>query len=502
MLRSIKIAVFALLLASSAAFSQQVITFSGQVLEEGTDRPVPFHPVFVSANDSLLVNTYLTNEDGYFMDSIFSPGTIFNSLYFMTFDCLGLQHDTTVFSLNQTIFIEFSICADSITPGCQADFTYQLDSLSSEPNTFQFYDLSSGNIDTWFWDFGDGHYSYEQNPVHQYAASGQYLVCLTVSNSMNPVQCSDSKCQELASLSYFNFGGLVWLGDYPMNNPEFANDTGIVALYRLNQGLLSFVQSKLFVENGYYWFASIQAGEYVLKAGLTHGSYHYSSYMPTYFGNQVSWDAASVIFLDEDHFEEHIHLAPVVDMPSGIGTISGNIYYDGFTPAGSGQLITIILADEDNNPLRFAEPDNTGKFVFSSLPFSTYLVKADLAGHSSVTAVVALNSYSIHSSVDLTISGSAFYGMEEFTTGPVSAGNPYPNPAADRLNIDINTERQCSCDLTIYDMMGKRCLERNIDLPQGEKTIQLDIALLPKGIYMIRIEASGQSLPLSRKFVK
>ncbi len=34
-----------------------------------------------------------------------------------------------------------------------------------------------------FWDFGDGNYSNEENPVHQYLANGTYTVCLTVTDN-------------------------------------------------------------------------------------------------------------------------------------------------------------------------------------------------------------------------------------------------------------------------------------------------------------------------------
>ncbi len=45
----------------------------------------------------------------------------------------------------------------------------------------QFTDLSTGSA-SWFWDFGDGTTSTEQNPVHTYAVPGTYTVTLTVEN--------------------------------------------------------------------------------------------------------------------------------------------------------------------------------------------------------------------------------------------------------------------------------------------------------------------------------
>jgi len=63
-----------------------------------------------------------------------------------------------------------------------ASFTYS----PQNPNDLQpvkFTDTSravEGNIVCWYWDFGDGTYSTERNPVHTYAYSGEYTVTLWV----------------------------------------------------------------------------------------------------------------------------------------------------------------------------------------------------------------------------------------------------------------------------------------------------------------------------------
>ncbi|NBC06192.1 MAG: PKD domain-containing protein [Bacteroidetes bacterium] len=68
----------------------------------------------------------------------------------------------------------------------QAGFAIEMLSDSS----FQFNDLSANTPTSWEWDFGDGSSSDEQNPMHTYAASGDYTVCLTAANSAG----SDTSC--------------------------------------------------------------------------------------------------------------------------------------------------------------------------------------------------------------------------------------------------------------------------------------------------------------------
>ena len=41
------------------------------------------------------------------------------------------------------------------------------------------YPLSSPNANSWYWDFGDGNTSTDQNPCHEYSAPGPWVVTLT-----------------------------------------------------------------------------------------------------------------------------------------------------------------------------------------------------------------------------------------------------------------------------------------------------------------------------------
>lgn len=60
----------------------------------------------------------------------------------------------------------------------------------ANPYSYSFNDASLG-ADTWFWEFGDGATSVQQNPVHTYATTGQYIVRLTVTNTQTG--CTHSK---------------------------------------------------------------------------------------------------------------------------------------------------------------------------------------------------------------------------------------------------------------------------------------------------------------------
>ncbi|HIF14224.1 MAG TPA: T9SS type A sorting domain-containing protein, partial [Bacteroidetes bacterium] len=56
-----------------------------------------------------------------------------------------------------------------------------------------FTDLSTGDISSWAWDFGDGFTSDVQNPKHTYLANNTYNVCLTVTNPWG----NDQECKNI-----------------------------------------------------------------------------------------------------------------------------------------------------------------------------------------------------------------------------------------------------------------------------------------------------------------
>lgn len=55
--------------------------------------------------------------------------------------------------------------------------------IGEVPLTVRFQDLSSGSVQLWEWDFGDGTRSNAQNPEHTYTEPGPYSVSLTVFNT-------------------------------------------------------------------------------------------------------------------------------------------------------------------------------------------------------------------------------------------------------------------------------------------------------------------------------
>ncbi|MDI6792084.1 MAG: PKD domain-containing protein [bacterium] len=77
---------------------------------------------------------------------------------------------------------ETKISYITVLPSLSANFTLS----STDPcsgSIVTFTDISTGDIISWFWDFGDGASSQDQNPSHTYTTTGSYPVSLTVTGN-------------------------------------------------------------------------------------------------------------------------------------------------------------------------------------------------------------------------------------------------------------------------------------------------------------------------------
>ncbi|MCF7805836.1 MAG: DUF5689 domain-containing protein [Candidatus Marinimicrobia bacterium] len=89
-------------------------------------------------------------------------------------EVLGREPDTV-----SPFYIDKAIVLKQSGAALVADFNVY-PSVGSYPLTVQFTDMSTGDINSWYWEFGDSTTSPEQNPSHTYLEFGSYTVTLTV----------------------------------------------------------------------------------------------------------------------------------------------------------------------------------------------------------------------------------------------------------------------------------------------------------------------------------
>ncbi|MFA6404277.1 MAG: PKD domain-containing protein, partial [Salinivirgaceae bacterium] len=112
----------------------------------------------------------------------------------------------------------------SITSGgaaqCLADFTFM-----GNQNVVSFQNTSGGEISDFFWDFGDGNYSFDENTVNTYTSPGYYEVSLSIYSELN--NCFDNKT---GFVFVYEFSAAMCKAEfsyYPVENTVYFTSTSI-----------------------------------------------------------------------------------------------------------------------------------------------------------------------------------------------------------------------------------------------------------------------------------
>lgn len=171
----------------------QTVNISGMVtnLETGINLSNHQIQVFIpNVADSIFI---YTNEEGFFLHTIELNEDDSSLAMLSTIDpCSGNWLYEEIYSGQEEVFIQFNVCESIIEPdSCIASFDYFVetyyDSLLFDQDTMievhkvNFIDMSVGQIENWYWNFGDGTTSTEQNPIYEYTTNGSYNVSLTIS---------------------------------------------------------------------------------------------------------------------------------------------------------------------------------------------------------------------------------------------------------------------------------------------------------------------------------
>ncbi len=69
----------------------------------------------------------------------------------------------------------------------------------------------------------------------------------------------------------------------------------------------------------------------------------------------------------------------------------------------------------------------------------------------------------------------------------------YPNPAHDKISVELNTKADNNFNMVLMDMSGRSVLSENIAVSKGLNTFELDITHFAKGIYTLRVQSVHES---------
>jgi len=358
------------------------------------------------------------------------------------------------------------------------------------PPSFQFFDLSTGNIFTWLWDFGDGTTSPEQNPIHIFPEPGTYLTCLTVTGN----NCTDTFCQEItiSDTVFLQLYGQVFAGNFPMQHGE-------VSLFGLNpNGTFSPWGDPYPVDtNGIYFFTLVPEGIYYIQAV----PFDSSSYFPTYYGDVINWPDAVRLNLGTPENPYNIQL---VSVPANVnyfgeGSISGQINNLGMERAMA-ERANMILLDENMMPIGFCSVNSDGYFGFPSLDYGIYHLRAELAGVNSENMKFEITQEFPHLEVIMNYTGNSVLSVDE-TNFHVENMKVFPNPVKAELNISCESDIHGEVLIRVYSMTGQQVYSDVFKLEDEGRIVTIPFDQILPGIYNLRLEIKGK-LQINKKIVK
>ncbi|MCU0369888.1 MAG: carboxypeptidase regulatory-like domain-containing protein [Bacteroidales bacterium] len=292
---------------------------------------------------------------------------------------------------------------------------------------------------------------------------------------------------DVALEGYYFIAGQVFAG-------ENIIESGFAYGYKMMEETVVDIYAEMVGGEGWYEFSGLASAGYIIKAEPSPNSMYYGDYLPTYFGDVIHWEEASVINLPGSTDDAHIHLVAAVSAPTGPGNISGTIENNG-RAAG----IPIVLRSDEAVIMTYSSTDGT--YHFSGLAYGTYEIFAEIPGKSVIPQIITLDeTHPSAEGIDMLITENeiVFLGIAEseiFETRPYI----YPNPVTDEASMVINLKKPADLRVLIFDPAGKVCFERNYDI-SGQEVLSVNLADLSKGIYLMKMAAGGEILV--RKLVK
>lgn len=324
------------LLATSISLYAQTITvhLSGTVLRDSTLSPVVNHELIIQADSNMhgfyFYTSRFTNQNGHYdctINNVPATGTAIN-FNVQTKNCDSTWIVQTFVGTTAPDTVNFLICNGNST-GCQAAFTYSVDTVSSSDLVY-FYDQSTptDSITAWHWDFGDGASvtkTFPDNPnvSHMYLIPGTYSVCLTIATFHG---CSSQICH---SITVGNNAGCHANYSYTVDSSnhlklhfvDISTPQNLVTSRLWNFGDPASGAGNIST-NFDPWHEYVLPGVYQVCLSIATSTGCTSTYCDsiTVGTNPTSWTLNGQVYLGDSLFVDH-GLAELLQVDSGVVTV-------------------------------------------------------------------------------------------------------------------------------------------------------------------------------------
>ena len=372
--------------------------------------------------------------------------------------------------------------------GCQS---YFYGSPGWNPNSFEFFDMSSGNASNWLWDFGDGNTSAQQNPVHTYSSTGSgfYQVCLTI-EEYDPITqtliCTDTYCDSIYMWNQFSCQADFYAQNLGNNEAMFTNtsypQSGLMSTVdidygdgNIGYGISSSVNHTY--SNAGTYYVCVTVTEYdALQAVICTDTYCDSV---TVTSGTIPCQADFCATLDSSVI--------ITQNPNGTTTITmSNVIYfcDLSTPVNMIQSWQWDMGD-----------NGAGQYLQNTSSISQAPVyEFDTNGVYNVCLTIVTVGGQCTSttcdSVDFSMMQGGPSAIEEINA--FQELKLYPNPASDRVTVNLMSNTIGDLSIRLVNMMGQTLSYSTLTIFNGAINHSLDVSEIANGVYSVEVVLNGE----------
>lgn len=373
--------------------------------------------------------------------------------------------------------------------GCQA---YFWGSPGWTPNTYEFFDFSSGNVTNWLWSFGDGTTSTQQNPVHTYSSTGSgfYQVCLTI-EEYDPITqaliCTDTYCDSIYMLNQFSCQADFYAQNLGNNEATFTNtsypQSGLMSTVDIDYGdgnidynISSSVNHTYASAGTYYVCVTVNSMDSSQTVTCT----------DTYCDSVTVTSGTMPCQADFCSFQDSSIV--ITQNPNGTttNTMSDVFYFcDLSTPVNMIQSWQWDMGD-----------NGAGQYLQNTFSTSQAPVyEFDTTGVYNVCLTIV----TIGGQCTSTTCDSVDFSMMQ--GGPISAIEEinafqelklYPNPASDRVTVNLISNTIGDLSIRLVNMMGQTLSNSTITIFNGAINHSLDVSEIANGVYSVEVVLNGK----------
>ena len=523
--------------------AQSILTIQGQITDDSTGAPAVHHPVMVTSDTLLLPGNggpgnpgnppagflamAFTDVQGNYSIDIDLSTLNLPEVFVITPVCFQTHQIVPLPAIAGIQLLNFTVCA--LNPGggnpgggnpgggnpgggnpgggipgmgCHAMFIGFPDSVNML--TWSFHALPMSPTAAFAWDFGNGSTAVGQDVTSTFPAFGQYNVCLILTDTA--FQCADTMCILInVDSTWFPGGGHPGGGNPGGGHPGGGHPGGGNPGMGCHAMFIGFPDTANMLTWNFHALSMSPTAEFAWDFG--NGSTAVGQDVTTTFPAFGQYNVC--LILTDTAFQCTDTMCILVDVDStwfpggghpGGGNPGGgmNCIADFDYVIGSNGVVSFTDLSQPV-PTHWLWDFGDGNQSADQNPIHTY----NSTGTFDVTLTIGFTNClctdSTSQTITIPVSISTTLGTTQ--TDAFSFSQPYPNPASDKLYIDISNASAGAIEMIVSDLTGKQIMAKTAYAEVGSQRLELNTSALPGGMYLLILQqSSGKTM--SYKFTR